>query len=509
MTPVFIHLDRDSHVPIYLQIKESVRALIAQGTVRPGDRLPSTRQLATKLGINRMTVEAAFGRLEADGLVSSHVGRGTFVNRTPAMPDSAQRWGQLDEDAVARLWAPLFIDNQPSPMSLPTAAPRNGSRSITFVPAAPGPDLFPAIDFRRCTDFVLKRRVAEISTIGSSDGLPSLKSYLVRWFAQNGMAASEDDMVITTGCQQSMDLIRKVLIGPGDALVLENPTYPGAVAALAPSSNERLQLPVDASGRDFRTLTGLLSRNRCKLIYLVPNFHNPTGRTMPLEARHALANLATEFRVPIVEDDVFGELRYNGPALPALRSLRPELVIYIGSFSKMLTPAIRLGWIVAPRPVIRQINMMKQSSDLHTSLLIQATMDEFCRRDLLNRHMKRVRRVFKKRRDAMAEALHRYMPRDTRFDVPDGGLSMWVTPPHDCDVAELLRLASARGVEFLRGSAFYFRSPLNSSLRLSFAAEPEERIDEGIRIIGSLLKNHRSAFRATAGFEYEVSQPIL
>lgn len=506
---MFIHLDRGSHVPIYLQIRESVRNLIAQGTVGPGDQLPSTRELAAKLAINRMTVEAAFSQLEAEGLISSQVGRGTFVNRLPGGAEAKPRPEQSDEESVARLWAPLFIDSQPSAMSLPTASARIGPKTITFVPAAPGPDLFPAIDFRRCADFVLKRRIEEISTIGSSDGLASLKSYLARWFAQNGMDTCEEDIVITTGCQQSMDLIRKVLVGPGDALVLENPTYPGAVAALAHSSNERLQLPVEDAGPDLLTLTTLLSRNRCKLIYSVPNFHNPTGRTMPLEARRKLANVAAQFRVPIVEDDVFGELRYSGPALPTLRSLNPDLVIYIGSFSKMLTPAIRLGWMVAPRPVIKQINQVKQSTDLHTNLLIQATLDEFCRRNLMNRHMKRVRRVFERRRDALASALHQHFPRDTKFDVPDGGLSMWVTLPNDCNIAELLRVGATKGVQFLPGSAFYFRSPLHNSLRLSFAAEPEERIEEGIRILGSLLGGRKSAFYFTAAMDREGSQPIL
>jgi 2-aminoadipate transaminase len=506
---MFIHLDRGSHVPIYLQIKESVRSLIAQGTLRAGERLPSTRQLAGKLGINRMTVEAAFSQLEADGLTSSHVGRGTFVNRTPSTVPSQPPVGQSDEESVARLWAPLFVDNRPAPMSLPTMTSKSGPETITFVAAAPGPDLFPAIEFRRCADFVLKRRIVEISSLGSSDGLPSLKSYLVRWFAQNGMAATEDDIVVTTGCQQSMDLIRKVLIGPGDSLAMENPTYPGAVAALAPSAAERLQLPVQDGTPDLRMLTSLISRNRCKLIYSVPNFHNPTGRTMPFEARQQLTAVASQYRVPIIEDDVFGELRYAGAVLPTLRSLAPDLVIYIGSFSKMLTPAIRLGWIVAPRPVIRQINMVKQSTDLHTGSLIQATMDEFCRRDLMNRHMKKVRRIFVKRRDAMAEALRKYFPADARFDVPDGGLSMWVSLPHDCNVSELLRAAGDKGVQFLPGSAFYFRSPLNNSLRLSFAAEPEERIQEGIRILGSLLTTHRSQFYFTATMGGAGSQPIL
>src|SRR5262249_17796374 len=161
----------------------------------------------------------------------------------------------------------------------------NGAKSISFVPAAPPFDLFPAIDFRRCADFVLKRRLAEISSIGSSDGLASLKSYLVRYCNQNGMAATDGDVVITTGCQQSMDLIGKVLVRPGDCISPENPTYPGAVAALAPSapnSTERLQLPVHDDDPEMRNLKSLLSRNRCKLIYTVPNFHNPTGRTMPL-----------------------------------------------------------------------------------------------------------------------------------------------------------------------------------------------------------------------------------
>jgi DNA-binding transcriptional MocR family regulator len=508
MAVMFIHVDRASHVPIYLQIKESVRNLITQGVLRPGDRLPSTRQLAGKLGVNRMTVEAAFGQLEADGLISSHVGRGTFVNRL-ARTEFRPRPEHLDYESLARLWAPLFVDNRPAMMSLPTAAPRNGSKAISFVAAVPGPDLFPAIDIRRCADFVLKRRSQEICNIGSADGLPSLKSYLVRWLAQNGMETSEDEVMITTGCQQSMDLIRKSLIGPGDSLVMENPTYPGAVAALATSSTERLQLPVQEGGPDLRTLTSLLSRTRCKLIYSVPNFHNPTGQTMPLEARRQLTSVASQFRIPIVEDDVFGELRYGGPVLPTLRSLCPELVIYIGSFSKMLSTALRLGWIVAPRPVIRQITMLKQSADLHTNLFIQATMDEFCRRDLLNRHMKRVRRIFVRRRDAMADALRKYFPADARFEIPEGGLSMWVSLPHDCNVQELLRLANEHGVQFIPGSAFYFRSPLHNSLRLSFAAEPEDRIQEGVRILGSLLASDKSWFYINAPHERDRSQLIL
>lgn len=506
---MYIYLDRSSHIPVYRQIQESMRALIEQGALRPGDRIPSTRQLGLELGINRMTVAAAFSQLEAEGLVTVQLGRGTFVNRSAKAKESKRRLKETDAESESRLWAPLFVDYRSAPKPIPTLHSQNGSDVISFVAAAPGPDSFPSVEFRRCADFVLKRRIADISRVGSSNGLASLKTCLTQRFTQNGMPVSEDEILITTGCQQSMDLIRKVLIAPGDALALENPTYPGAIAALALPSSKLLELAINDEGPDLRSLTSMLEGNRCKLIYVVPNFQNPTGRTLSLDARTRLAAVARQYRISLVEDDVFGELRYSGPVLPTLRSLCPELVIYIGSFSKMLTPSLRLGWILAPRPVISQLSIVKESSDLYTSLLTQTIMDEFCRRGLLNRHMKRVRNVFMKRRDAMAEALHTYFPSDVHFQVPEGGLSVWVAFSHDIRTEELARLASERGVQFLPGSNFYFRSHFHNFIRLSFAMEPEKRIGEGIRIIGSLLSNRRSHFSLTARSDQRDSQPIL
>jgi DNA-binding transcriptional MocR family regulator len=488
---MFIPIDRTAHIPVYLQIEDSLRKLMQQGTLRPGDRLPSMRQLASNLGVNRITVEAAFRRLEAEGLITSHVGRGTFVN-IGASHAARKAVPPNDPEALARLWGPLLVDIRSAGIALPALNTRSGANMISFVAAAPAPALFPALDFRRCVDFVLKRRLSEIARVGSADGLMSLKSYLARWFAQNGIQASEDEVLITTGCQQAMDLVRKIMIAPGDAIMLENPTYPGAVAALTWSSSERLELPVRESGPDPRVLNSLTGRNRCKLIYVVPNFHNPTGRTMPLEARRHLVAAAAQLQIPIIEDDVFGELRYSGPALPSLKSQAPHVVIYIGSVSKMLTPGLRLGWMIAPRPVIGQLQAVKQACDLHTNLLMQATMDEFCRRDLLHKHLKRVRRIFVRRRDVMADALSRYFPSDARWELPDGGLSMWVSLHPEFNAEALLRVAQDRGVQFLPGSAFFFRSPLHNSLRLSFAAEDEQRIHEGIRILGSILSTQRS-----------------
>lgn len=510
MPDVFISIDRDAHVPIHVQVEESIRNLIRQGRLRPGDRLPSMRQLATTLGLNRITVRAAFNKLEADGLINSQVGRGTFVSRMNLPAEESAPEPAHDQEAVAFLWGPLFNDLRSAPAGPPSNGPRHNGKMISFVAAAPPPEVFPAAEFRRCVDFVIKRRMTDISRLGPCDGLQSLKAYLARWFAQKGINVSEDEVLITSGCQQAMDLIRRVLVAPGDAVMLENPTYPGAIAALSAPSTERLELPIQGRDSDLSALNSLCGRNRCKLIYAVPNFHNPTGKTMPLESRQRLLAIANRMRIPIVEDDVFGDLRYQGAGLPALKILCPHLVIHIGSFSKCLNPGLRVGWVVAPPPVIRQLCAVKQASDLQTNLLMQATLDEFCRRDLLHLHLKRVKRIFLKRRDAMAEALGRWFPSEARWTVPEGGLSIWVSLALACNTNELLRLAQERGVQFLPGSVFHFRSAAYNSLRLSFAAENEQRIQEGIRLLGSLLHSDRSRQVYIGDWaEHRLAPPIL
>jgi GntR family transcriptional regulator/MocR family aminotransferase len=506
---MYLPIDRTKHAPLYLQIEESVRKLVANGTLRPGERLPSMRELARSIGVNRITVEAAFSRLESSGLVYSHVGRGTFVAQSAADAPPRPPGPAAGPEAVARLWGPLFVDLRPSTIPMPSLGTKAGSEAISFVPAAPPAELFPAHDFQRCVAYVLKRRIDEIARLGPSDGLPALKTTLMRWLSHRSIEASEEEILITTGCQQAMDLVRKVLLGPGDALLMENPTYPGAVTALASSSVERYELPLQDGTIDMRAFQSLNGRSRAKLIYVVPNFQNPTGACMSLEERQQLVAHASHQRVPILEDDVFGELSFGGTTLPSLKALAPHLVIYIGSFSKMISPGLRVGWVVAPRPVIKQLRLLKQAADLQTNLLVQAALDEFCRRELLHRHLKRVRRVFVRRRDAMAEALQKHFPEEAQWQVPTGGLSFWVTLNASFDSDEFLKIAQDKGVEFVPGSAFYFRSPMCNSLRLSFAAETEERIQHGIRILGGLLRSERRSRSAVAATSEPARPPIM
>lgn len=371
------------------------------------------------------------------------------------------------------------------------AASRNGSKSISLVYAAPPASLFPVDAFRRAVDFVLKRRLPEIARLGPAEGLPSLRLEVARMLAQIGITASDDNIVITNGCQQSLDLLRRVLVKPGNTIVLENPTYPGAVGALSPTSLGLHELPILAEGPDLRAIATAASGNRPKLVYVSPNFHNPTGYTMPADARRQLMTLTGQMGIPVIEDDVFGPLRYDGAAVPSLQSLSPHLVIYIGSFSKILSPGLRLGWIVAPRPVVEQVILSKQAADAHSSLLLQVAMDEFCKRDIIHRHLKKVRKVFRNRRDAMAEALRKHFPSDATWPLPEGGLSLWVTLTPDWNTEDLSVAAKERGVQFLPGSLFYFRSARRHAMRLSFATEDEPDIRTGIRILGETIEQMR------------------
>lgn len=490
---MYIQVDRTSPVPPYRQIEDALRRLIERGALVPGTRLPSTRDLAALTGVNRLTVHKAFQQLEADGFIVTNVGSGTFVrvrSTRPMLEGAAPR--ESMEDSARRIWGPLFINPRPSTRSLPAMAYANGSGGASFVSAAPPADVFPVEEFRQCTNYILKQRGAEVYRVGASaSGLASLKEYLIGWLAQDNIVATERTLVITTGCQQTLDLTRKLLVGPGDSMLVENPSFPGAVSALSPSGTGLMPLPVhsDISSLDSATLVG--HQNRCKLIYVTPNFHNPTGLTMPIARRRQLADVALRHGIPLIEDDVFGTLRYTGAAQPSLQSLCPRMVIHVGSFSKMLNPGLRLGWMVAPEPFAEQLAIAKQASDLHTSTLVQTAMDEFCRRGVMVRHLKRVRRIFKARRDAMAQALQRYFPRDAQWSLPEGGLSMWVTLPDEMDTQDLLALAQDKGVQFLPGAIFYFAGLKHNCMRLSFATENETAIDAGVKILGEIIAKRR------------------
>jgi 2-aminoadipate transaminase len=490
-----VHLQPESHVPLYVQLRDQLRALVHAGDLRPGDRIPASRELATALGVHRTTVANAYAELESEGLIQGHVGRGTFIRAngnglkiTPPAPP-------VLDGAHGIRWELLFADERGEEVlsRLTAAAPED---ALSFVMARPAEEHFPVEELQTCINAVLRREAIEVLNLGPSDGYGPLKEALLELLHKESIAAKDENLMVTDGCQQSLDLICKAFVRPGDSVILENPAYPGAVAIFNASRARCLAVPVRTKaepgtslGMDMDVLEATLAANRVKLIVVTPDFHNPTGMSLPLESRRRLLELAARHSVPIVEDHIYGRLYGRPERVPSLKQMdRSNLVIHIDSFAKVAFPGLRVGWIVAPAAAIERLRVVKQNTDIHTDQLAQASLAEFLRRGLFTKHVAKMRKVYSSRLDALDEALRKHMPEGTRWTKPEGGMCLWLELPAGFDASELLIHAKERGVLFAPGRYFYVQSPLPNALRLSFAAMSEKEISRGIIILADLLR---------------------
>src|ERR1700686_3140571 len=364
-----LHLQPQSHVPLYIQLRDQLRSLVHAGDLRPGDRIPASRELATMLGVHRTTVANAYAELESEGLIQGHVGRGTYIKGngnglklTPPPPpvltgSEGLRWELLfaderGEEALSRLTA---------------SAPEN---ALTFVMARPAEEFFPVEELQICVNAVLRREATDVLNLGPSDGYAPLKEALIDLLRHDGIPVKDENLLITDGCQQSLDLISKAFVRQGDSVILENPTYPGAVAIFSGARARCLGVPVQTHpepgsslGIDVEALEATLAANRVKLIVLTPDFQNPTGTSMPLVSRRKVLELAARHQVPIVEDHIYARLHAREERVPSLKQLdRSNLVIHIDSFAKVAFPGLRVGWIVAPAAAIERLRGGKQTT---------------------------------------------------------------------------------------------------------------------------------------------------
>src|SRR5579863_791269 len=490
-----LHLQPESHIPLYIQLRDQLRALVHAGDLRQGDRIPASRELATMLGVHRTTVANAYAELESEGLIQGHVGRGTFIKGngnglkiTPPAPPVLNGGNGIR-------WELLFADErgEEALSRLTASAPED---ALSFVMARPAQEFFPIEELQSCVSTVLRREATDVLNLGPSDGYPPLKEALLDVLRQDGIAAKDENLLITDGCQQSLDLISKAFVRPGDSVILENPTYPGAVAIFGGTRARCLSVPVRTHaepgatlGLDLEALEATLAANRVKLIVLTPDFQNPTGTSMPLAQRRKVLELAARHQVPIVEDHIYARLHAHDERVPSLKQLdRSNLVIHIDSFAKVAFPGLRVGWIVAPAVAIERLRLVKQATDLHTDQLAQATLAEFLRRGFFAKHLAKMRKLYATRLVALDEALHKYMPEETRWTRPEGGMQLWLELPLGFDASELLIHAKERGLLFAPGRYFYVQSPLPNTLRLGFANLDEKELARGVSIFAEVLR---------------------
>jgi 2-aminoadipate transaminase len=384
---------------------------------------------------------------------------------------------------------------------------------ISLAGGLPDTSTFPPESFAAQMTRIAQESSAEALQYGPTEGFARTKQVIGEVMAAEGMDPDADDVIVTTGGQQALDLVAKALLDPGDVVVAEGPTYPGAVPVFCAYEADTRQVAIDSDGMRIDALVDQLDEleregRRPKLIYSVPTFQNPGGVTMSLERRRRLVEIARERELMILEDNPYGMLRFEGESLPSLYSLDGgDYVLYVGTFSKILSPGIRIGWLCAPPPVMEKIVLGKQAADLCTSTLSQYFVSEYFGEGAWRAYVGEVAAIYRRRRDAMLEALERFFPDEARWSRPSGGLFVWATLPDYIDTTDLLAKALRENVAFVPGSAAFVDGRGTTSMRLNFSAQTEEEIREGVRRIGAVIDEQLELYRTITG-EHRVPPPV-
>jgi len=485
-----IPIDRDSEIPLYQQIAGFLRQGILSGSLSPATRLPATRQLARDLGINRITVENAYAALEADGLVAPRPGSGTYV--LPPVEIAAIPKNEPGDPAWPLWQQALRVHDSSAQHARPDALLRAGGHpnSIDLASGSGDARLFPVEDYRRVIQAVLRRDGEAALGYGEHAGYAPLRATIAHILGSQGIPAQPENVLVTAGSQQAIALVSQLLLKPGDTLLVEEPTYAVALDLFRTLDLKPVGIPMDENGMQVEQLEKLLQQHHPRLIYTIPNFHNPTGACLSTHRRRQLIALAGRYNVPILEDDYVGDLRYDGRAQPALKSLDPGgRVIYASTFSKMLMPGLRVGFIVAEGPVYQSLVRYKHLNDLTSSNLHQRALEAYVTVGRYQAHLRRTCYLYRQRRDAMLQAANRYLPAATGFEIPQGGLFLWLRLPGGLSGDDLLPLACEEGLAFAPGSRFFLDSRAGENyLRLNFASQPLEQIEEGIIRLGRAIK---------------------
>lgn len=369
---------------------------------------------------------------------------------------------------------------------------------ISFAGGLPAPEVFPLKEFREACNFVLDHFGPQSLQYSTTEGYRPLREMIARHNARFSAEVSADNILITSGSQQALDFIGRLFINRGDYIVTESPTYLGALQAWNAYGAQYIPVRTDENGMIVDELEAAL-RIGPKFIYILPNFQNPGGSTLSLERRKALVELADKYGVPIIEDDPYGQLRYEGDHIPSVVSLDSEFrgpngghysgnVIYLSTFSKLLAPGLRLAWVIAPPEVIRRLVMAKQAADLHTASFNQYVAFEVAKGGFLDEHVKVIRATYKERRDVMIEMMEEMFPAGVTWRKPQGGMFLWGILPEDMDSAEVLKRAIAKKVAFVPGEAFHPTGGGRNTMRLNFSYTAPDAIREGIARLGTTLK---------------------
>lgn len=493
-----IPLDRQSSTPLYLQLRDHVARFIHSGALKPEERLPSIRTLSQSTGVNKLTVIEGYSVLEADGLIHARQGAGYFVN-------------------PAAIPAPK-LESTFAPEQTVIIPEQRGSSFFelytTSVQALQHEDIIdfscgfphPPEDLQR----VSRRAVAQVAQALFNYGLPegqlTLRKQIAQMLVQQGLGVSPDDLIVTNGSKQGLSLATHYYVQPGDWVIVESPTFHGALAILESLGARVIGIPMAAEGMNLELLEQYLRSHRPKLIYTISTLHNPTGLTTSQVHRQQLLALAHEYECPVLEDNAYEGLNFE-PVPPPIKAIdQHDWVTYIGTFSKTLMPGLRVGYMVVTGKHYKPILERKLLQDLHVSTVSQAIVSEYLASGHYRRHLSRLRAKNLQGRNAMLQALERYFPEEVEWTVPKGGLFLWVHLPAGLPIQAICREALTQNVLVANSAAFFPDQRGYPALRLTFL-HPPEKIEQGIAVLGKLLKSYLAS--GTRGLASRLKQEAI
>lgn len=492
MLELAFHPDRNGDRPIYRQLAEYLRELIATGRLLPGEKLPATRGLATSTGIGRNTANLAYQTLVDEGVLLAHVGQGTFVSgaglRTVALVHAPRRafvWDGLFSRS-ARI--PLLAGLRPTPL---------GAVRFDFRGGRVDAEALPVRELQRAYRHLIAGGFPAIANDADPLGYAPLRQQIARSLLTRGIRCDPTDVIVTSGAQQALDLIVRVLIDPGDAVAIEQPGYFGAALSCRNAGADLVGIDVDSDGLRTDELARALRSQRIKLIYTTPAAQMPTGVVMSDARRQALLELADQTQTPIVEDDYDSEFRYENPPLPALKTQDTAgQVIYVGTFSKATFPGLRIGYAVVARPLLAKLAVARFGASFGPDGLTQAVVANMLESGAFERHVRRLRKRYAERRAVLIAALRLSMPDGTTWSEPRGGLLLWVTLPDGADAIAIDAEAREAGIAYMPGIGCYLDARGQDKLALSFANQSPTAIEKGIAQLGEIIGRHLATPRS-------------
>lgn len=369
---------------------------------------------------------------------------------------------------------------------------------ISFAGGLPSPLSFPTVDIAEVATHVMLTAAEEALQYGTTEGYDRLREYCAYRSKQEGIDASIDNVVIVSGSQQGLDIVSKVMLNPGDTVIVEAPSYLGGLGAMRMYQPTFTSIKMDDNGLLVNELEEVLKKldNPPKLLYTVPTFQNPAGVTLPEKRREKLVDLAHEYNFVIMEDNPYGDLRYSGKPVKAVKAFDKEgRVIYLSTFSKIFSPGMRLAWVIGDEEFIRKFVIAKQSTDLCTNAFVQRILYEYCRRDLFNEHIKKIRVMYKEKRDIMLESMEEYFPEGCSWTRPDGGLFLWARVPEIINTRDMVGEAIKERVAYVHGSSFFVDDSGTNTMRLSFSHPANDKIGEGIKRLGRVIEKEIKAHK--------------